>query len=941
MIQIGHLQVSLDNREIRSNGESLRIGSRAFDILELLIRANGALVSKNEIMRSVWPNSVVEENNLQVHVAALRKALAGDRDLIRTVPGRGYRLVAPRHDAIADATMQSTSNATAALDAWAASKTTRAAPSSVALFSSMLVGRQNSIVEIIGALETMKIVTLVGAGGIGKTCTASEVAQRVRERFHDGVVFVPLASVSDRRFALYALASALGMSMPAGRLSLGDIVASLTGRRMLIVLDNCEHLIDVAAHMASALVASNASLRVLATSREALRVPEELRYHVPPLDLPDERDEGDAILEASAVELFVTRARATDPQFPLDARSVQLIALVCRRLDGIPLAIELAAARAAVLGVDVLNDHLDDHFRILTGGFRTALPRHQTLKATFDWSYRLLDDTERKLLRWLGVFINGFSFDAAFHVVEACGFSQSEVVDALGGLVSKSLVIRECVETTPRYRLLEITRAYARQRLEDFGECKPAALAHAHYFQSVFSQSPCLRGEPTPRAWLARLRSELGNLRAALDWAFSPDGDRRVGVELAAVAVPFFFDVSLVDECCERARIALTATLDPEVDAVPSRVRLWLLGLYAAARMFTVGPVQPVQDVWTEVLSLATAVDDQEYQLFAMWGLWAVYQYRGEARDALRIARRFCRLAETLWHPTFRLIGKRIEADALHYAGEAEAARAVIGEMLSACEASDESGNVVGFRLEHSIAARATLARVFWTQGKTEAALDTARRALDEALEYEHDIVTCYVLAEAFVPVALLTQSLDLARDGIALLRTRAKQCGFAIWMTCAAAYDEYLHSVSDPDPLRLARFRDALDAMRQNGYRAPLSMLLAQYAISLRRFGHFMEAAETVNEALRRCETTGERWFYPELRRLAVEIVGLVEPGKRLHMAALFASANAGLDAGPSGGERPAARQRGHADRGVGAARPLGAMCYRLRQRTIRSENG
>jgi predicted ATPase/DNA-binding winged helix-turn-helix (wHTH) protein len=918
MIQIGHLQVSLGNREIRSNGESLRIGSRAFEILELLIRANGALVSKDEIMRSVWPNSVVEENNLQVHVAALRKALAADRDLIRTVPGRGYRLVAPRGDAIAEA------------DAVAVSSPERAGPENVAPSNSALVGRQSSIVEIIGALETARIVTLVGAGGIGKTCTASEVAGRMRARFRDGVVFVPLASVSDKRFALYALASALGMPMTAGRLSLGDIVAGLTGKRILVVLDNCEHLVDVAAQMASALATANPSLRVLATSREALRVPGELLYHVPPLDVPNEHDLGDAILEASAVELFVTRARATDPQFSLDACSVQLIGVVCRRLDGIPLAIELAAARAAVLGVEVLNDHLDDQFRILTGGFRTALPRHQTLKATFDWSYRLLDDTERKLLRWLGVFTNGFSFDAAFHVVKGCGFSESHVFDALSGLVSKSLVIRECADTTPRYRLLEITRAYAMQQLEDFGECRPAALAHAKYFRSVFGQSPCLCGEPTRRAWLTRLRSELGNVRAALDWAFAADGDRMVGVELATVAVPFLFDVSLVDECCERARIALDATLDPEAEPVPPRMRLWLLGPYAAARMFTVGPVRPVQDVWTEVLSLATAIDDREYQLFAMWGLWSAYQYRGEAQDALRIARRFCGLAETLGHPVFCLIGKRIEADALHYVGEADAAGAVIGEMLSACEASADSCNIVGFRLEHSIAARATLARVLWTQGAIAAALDTARRALDDALEYEHDVVTCYALAEGLVPVALLSGALDLARDGIALLRTRAKQSGFVIWLTCAACYEEYLRSVTEPDPLRLPRFREALDAMRETDYRAPLSMLLARYAMSLRRFGHFTEAAETINEALRRCEATGERWFYPELHRLAAEIAHLAEPGKLIQAETLSATAS------PS--ENPPVSQDGHSDRGLGLVRPLNAMCYRVRQRAARS---
>jgi predicted ATPase len=333
------------------------------------------------------------------------------------------------------------------------------------------------------------------------------------------------------------------MLMHAGRLSLGAIAAGLTDRRMLVVLDSCEHLIDVAAQMASTLRASSTSLHLLATSREALRIPGELVRQVPPLDIPDEFANCNEILQASAVQLFVAHGLASDPLFPVDERSVLLIGLVCRRLDGIPLVIELAAARAAVLSIEVQAENFDDHFRLLNGGYRTAWPRHLTLKAALDWSYRLLDDNERTLLRWLGVFTSSFSLADAFNVVKECGFSQNELFDALGGLVSKSLVIHECADATPRYRLLETTRAYALHQLEDSGERKAAALAHANYFQLIFSQTRYLHAESTPRAWLTRFRNELGNLRAAFDWAFSPNGDCDVGVALAAVAVPLLFDV--------------------------------------------------------------------------------------------------------------------------------------------------------------------------------------------------------------------------------------------------------------------------------------------------------------------------------------------------------------------------------------------------------------
>ncbi|MGV2290184.1 winged helix-turn-helix domain-containing protein [Trinickia sp. YCB016] len=859
MIQVGQLNVFLENREVRSNGEALNIGSRAFDILEVLIRAEGALVSKDEIMRAVWPNVVVQENNLQVHIAALRKALAADRDLIRTVPGRGYRLLAIKREPAA---------------AREPMRASRAAPAhGMPVCASSLVGREATIADIVDALATTKVVTLVGAGGIGKTRIAIEVAARIGNRFSDGVVFVPFAPVSDPRFARDALAGALGLAMPAGRLSLDDIAADLAGRHMLLVLDNCEHLIDEVAQIASTLSDGNDGLYVLATSREALRVPGELLYRVQPLDVPDEGGTAEDILRASAVRLFIDRAQAADPRFPLDERTLLVTGLICRRLDGIPLAVELAAARAAVLGVEVLAEHLDDHFRILAGGFRTALPRHQTLKAMLDWSYRLLDDTERTLLRWLGVFMHGFSFDAAYHVTMGLGFSRTEVLDALSGLVAKSLVVRESEEAPTRYRLLEITRAYALRQLEDHGERKAAALAHATYFRTVLSRAPARLSDAKPTSWSITIRHELGNLRAALDWAFAPEGDRAVGIALAAVAVPCLFDLSLVDECCERARAALDAMRAPEVAPVPADSRLSLLAAYGAALLFTQGPVQAVHDAWSEVLSLAVATNDADFELRALWGLWSVCQYGGEAHAALQLARRFDALAQRAERPAFCIVAARLEAVALHYAGEAQASRKRLEQMLRAYEYPDDHWGIPGFRIEPGIAARAILARVLWTEAETDEALQTAQCALEAALCYGHDIVTCYVLVEGLVPVALLSGAFELAREGIALLRTRAKQAGFTVWLACSDCYDQYLKSATEPDPSRLPAFRAALDAVRETGYLTQWTMLLAQYARALNEWEHRDEAEAVLDEALQHCAATGDRWFYMDLCRLGAEL--------------------------------------------------------------------
>ncbi|MBW5803551.1 transcriptional regulator [Burkholderia sp. COPS] len=591
MIRIGTLHVFLDRREIRSNGKLLRIGSRAFEILELLIRANGALVSKDEIMQRVWPHTVVEENNLQVHIAALRKALADDRNLIVTVPGRGYRLVGGRAD-VAPPVRVVTSRLTAAPTA--------------------LVGREQTVAEVLAALDTARVVTLVGAGGIGKTRLALEAAMRAEARFPDGAAFVSLATVAAPQFVPDALAAAFGIAQPAGSLTLEAVLASVANRRMLLVLDNCEHLLDAAARIASALTESDAGLRVLATSREALRIQGERLCPIPPLEVPREGADDAETLGASAVQLFSARVQAADPRFPLDERSVSLMASVCRRLDGLPLAIELAAARAAVLGIDVLAAHLDDHFRLLTGGFRTALPRHQTLQAMYDWSYRLLGDAERLLLRWLGVFRGTFSIDAVREIVGATRLADADLLDTIAGLVSKSLLSLESAHGAPRYRLLTTTRAYALQQLENNGECAAAARAHANYFHALFRLAPVDDGGTLGESRLDVIRRELGNLRAALDWAFSPNGDAEIGIALAAVAVPCLFDLSLVDECRERARAALDSMRDMDETRTRDDARVRLLAAYAAALAHTAGSTQVADDAWSVVHALGLDTGETE-----------------------------------------------------------------------------------------------------------------------------------------------------------------------------------------------------------------------------------------------------------------------------------------------------------------------------------------
>jgi predicted ATPase/DNA-binding winged helix-turn-helix (wHTH) protein len=567
MIQIGRLELDLQTRELRLDGARVRMGSRAFDILEVLVNAQGALVSKEEIFRQVWPETIVEENNLQVHMSALRKTLGEDRDLIITVPGRGYRFVgfAGSIDKPAAALRIETG--------FDASPTT---PHNLPLQRSTLFGRQYAIADVSRLLANTPIVTLVGAGGIGKTQLGIEVSRQNIAAFPDGVWLVELASLTEPRLVPLAIAEACGLKFPGGTVTAERLGDALASRRLLLLLDNCEHLIDTVARVAETLIQRNSRLRLLVTSREPLRIAGEQQYAVAPLDVPPLDAQADEILTSSAVRLFLARAHAIEPRLAGDARSIEQIGEVCRRLDGIPLPIELAASRAATLGVASLLHRLDDRLNLLTGGHRTALPRHQTLRATFDWSYAMLDPACQAVFRRLAVFTGSFTLEAACAVATPDGSDAAGTTDHISELVEKSLLMRGLGSSTTHFRLLESTRSYAFDRLDHAGERRMLSATHASYMlRHLEALCPALTQVPFEHA-RDTLLDELDDARAAIDWALSPDGDIEVGTALSALVVPMMLDLALAEEYRQRAHHALTAR---EGEAVPLALSELVLGL--------------------------------------------------------------------------------------------------------------------------------------------------------------------------------------------------------------------------------------------------------------------------------------------------------------------------------------------------------------------------
>ncbi|CAB3780548.1 ATP-binding protein [Pararobbsia alpina] len=567
MIQIGRLELDLQTRELRIDGARVRMGSRAFDILEVLVNAQGALVSKEEIFRQVWPETIVEENNLQVHMSALRKTLGEDRDLIITVPGRGYRFVGfcGKGERPAVAPPLKTG-----IDAWPA------VLHNLPLQRSALFGRQYAIADVGRLLAKTPIVTLVGAGGIGKTQLGIEVSRQNAAAFPDGVWLVELASLTEPRLVPPAIAEACGLKFPGGTVTAERLGDALASRRMLLLLDNCEHLVDIVARVAETLIQRHSRLRLLVTSREPLRIAGEQQYAVAPLDVPPIDAQADEVLSSSAVRLFLARAHAVEPRLAGDSSSIEQIGEVCRRLDGIPLPIELAASRAATLGVASLLHRLDDRLNLLSGGHRTALPRHQTLRATFDWSYAMLDPACQAVFRRLAMFTGSFTLEAACAVAAADGSDGAGTTDHISELVEKSLLMRGLGSATTHFRLLESTRSYAFDRLDHAGERRMLSAAHASY---MLRHLKAIRSELTELPFEhARdtLLDELDDARAAIDWALSPQGDTEVGTALSALVVPMMLELALAEECRNRAHPALAAR---EGAAVPLALGELALGL--------------------------------------------------------------------------------------------------------------------------------------------------------------------------------------------------------------------------------------------------------------------------------------------------------------------------------------------------------------------------
>ena len=875
MIEIGRFKIDLQMRTLQQDGKVVPLGSRAFDILATVASAGGRLVTKDELMNAVWPETVVEENNIQVHLSALRKILGSDRDLILTVPGRGYQLLQRKKEP--------------SLDPQAA-PTQILATGRLPRPNAQLVGRDIEVAQIRAALESTRVLTLVGAGGIGKTSLAIEVARQAAQDLPTPVCFVELAALTSKEAIMRAIVEGWGLpSLPDCEIEAEHLAFALPEAHRLLLLDNAEHVADHVAEIVELLVTDNETLRVLVTSREPLRIMPETVFRVDPLDVPPPHATDEEILARSSVKLFLLRAHSMQGKAGPESTEIQLVGEICRRLDGIPLALELAAARVLTLGVEGVHRRLDDRMAILAGGYRTALPRHQTLRATFDWSFALLDSSTQALFRRLATFGGVFTFEAMCAVACDAELTVGNSIHGISELVSKSLVNVEFDGPVANYRLAECTRAYALEKLQAEGEARRIAALHARYLSTCFeAQSADTQQDASGNS--SELQQTFDDARSAFDWALSSDGDIQLGIELASNLVGALLERGLMEECCilaERAVAAIEQLPSATVDVTGEmRVRAAL----ASALTHVRGPVDRSLELWRNVLELATQAGDAEFHARALWGLWNALLSSGRINESMQFATQFQMWAQSHGTTFQQILADQLAAISLHCLGQHADARERLMNVLQRFASLRDDARPGGrFAVDPLVFCNGTLARIVLLQGDPEKAMMIVDKTVDLVGTQTMEPSLTHVLGTVAVPLALISGDLRRGRHYLEIMRSQAALHRFDTWNDCCECLTGCSEMLDGHIETGLSRLEAGLDALLARGFRRLITPFIVASAEALVAVGRLTQASTRLHDSLEFCRNNGELFFVPEVWR-ALGIVARAQANEHLHGEKAFA---------------------------------------------------
>jgi predicted ATPase/DNA-binding winged helix-turn-helix (wHTH) protein len=833
------------------------VGSRALDLLIALVNQAGETVSNRELLEHVWQGRSVEIGSLHVCVAALRKALGNEKDGVRyvaNVSGRGYAFVAPiRREAIG--------------------ASSSAGPTSLFKLpsgSKQLIGRSDDVRSLSELLLSRRFLNVVGPGGIGKTSVAVAIAKTLRRQFGDDeVCFVDLGSITECEQVLPTLAAALGCSLHALNLE-AFLCAFLADKRRLILLDGCEHLIEAVAAISARIFREAPTTYLLATSREVMRADGETVSRLRPLDTPRE-----GILTAkqavtsSAIQLFMEEAQLSGYNLPLSDTDASIVGEICRRLDGIPLAIKLVASRVGGIGISGTAALLDVGAELFLPGKRGVSPRHQTLHATLDWSFKLLSAEEQAILGRLSVFAGEFSIEGARSVSSDSSLDDYVVDKAIASLIDKSLVAVSSMDPVVLYRLLDTTRAYAQAVLAERSDSDLIARRHALHFSGilkvVLDEGPVLSTET-----VTANASHIGNIRKALSWCFSTNGDASIACELAARSAPLFLGLFQLEECRDWSRKALNA-LNSSGER-PTRLELRLLEAWAISSTFTRSDSKEVTFAIERAIALSEPLNEHRLQLYLLAGMKDLLVRRGDIAGALKTANRAAAVAKNLTGTAEAVLKEWMLGNAYLFAGEQSAGlhHTRLGFNLAE-NVPAERLNAFGY--DHQVRAQVTLCMSLWLCGFKDQAYKMARRTIDNAAAYEHPVSCCIALVYSIL-ILLRSGSLGGVGEAIKLVTQQADKYSLPAYQAVALALKGELDLACDDTRSSVALLTRALHAMDAEQYLCAKTPAVCSLAEALCKVGSFQEARSLVEQTLERTVSCGEKWWRPELLRARGEIL-------------------------------------------------------------------
>jgi predicted ATPase/DNA-binding winged helix-turn-helix (wHTH) protein len=856
----GLFRLFATERQLKKGDELVQLGGRALDALIALVERAGEVVSQKELIARIWPDAMVEEANLRVQIAVLRKVLGDRREDARyivTVPGRGYSFVAP--------VTRSSSRPSPSKQGIISDRPQRLPPK-----LNRMIGRDDIVRALSAHLTTYRFVSIVGAGGIGKTTVAISVAHALLEGFDGGVFFVDLAALTDAKLVPTAVARALGFMVQTHD-PLRSLPAFIGEKKILLVLDNCEHVIQSAAAVAEWVVSEAPQAHVLTTSREALRVEGEHVHLLYALDCPPE-DSDLAAAEATAypaVQLFMERAVASGHSEALSDSDASIAAMICRRLDGIPLAIELAASRVGSLGIDGVAQLLGNRFELIWHGRRTALPRHQTLNAMLDWSYNLLSPREKAVLNRLSVFVGEFTLEAARSVASDTETEDGTVIDAIASLLAKSLISTIALHGSIYYRFLETTRTFAQAKLAERDEARRIVRRrHADFF-SRFLQHEQLIQLRFGKHDLSGYAVHIGNVRTALQWAFSDDGDVSVGVELATRAATLFIRLSLLAECerwCERALASL------EESARGTRQEMRLQEALALSSMYITGNSDRVRIAIERALVLEERFGDRRHHVELSFGLYRLFMRLADFRGALAVAQQSATFAETANDPASLLISDFMLGTCYHFTDDQAAAQFYCERaMARAAEPATSIPDFFGF--DHRIYAPISLARALWLRGFADRGRSIVKSAIEEAARGLRPLSICVSLAYGS-PVFLWSGDLRSTDDYVERLIDYAGRHSLEPYRAAGLGLKGAVAIVREDLETGIELLRGALKTLTALKLNLLLTDFMGALADGLRKRAQLEEALLTINQAINRATDRGSTYNTADLLRIKAQIL-------------------------------------------------------------------